>query len=161
MPLRQVQRRPRVCRASRNWPANDGSETDQSSMNPALKPGVSAEVTVTVTEDMCPAFDGVVVHRVYSTWSLAHHMELAARKVLAPNLEDHEEGIGTHLSIDHLAPTPVGKSVRVVATCTEVDHKRVICEVNAYDGERHIGTGTQVQRVLPKTVLRALIERHQ
>lgn len=129
-------------------------------MKPALQPGVCAEITCEVTPDMCPAFDGVIVHRVYSTWSLAHHMEIAARKVLAPHLEEHEEGIGTHLSIDHLAPTPVGKTVRVVATCTEVTDRRVTCAVNAYEGDRLIGRGVQVQRVLPKDVLQALIQRH-
>ncbi|MCG3136699.1 MAG: hypothetical protein HJJLKODD_00534 [Phycisphaerae bacterium] len=123
--------------------------------------GNEAEVEVEVTPEMCPAFDGVVVHPIYSTWSLAHHMELAARQVLAPHLEEHEEGIGTHLSIDHLAPSPIGKRVRVVARCVEVDDRRVICEINAYEGARHIGKGMQVQRVLPKTVLKALIERHQ
>ncbi len=63
-------------------------------MKSSLTVGTTAEVTAEVTEDMCPAFDGVIVHRVYSTWSMAHHMELAARKVLAPHLDDHEEGIG-------------------------------------------------------------------
>lgn len=130
-------------------------------MKPDLKPGVVAEVTAKVTEDMCPAFDGVVVHRVYSTWSMAHHMELAARKVLAPHLEEHEEGIGTHLSVDHLGPVPVGKDVRVVATCVEVDNNRVLCDVVAYDGERIVGKGKQEQRVLPKDVLQSLIERHK
>ncbi len=48
-------------------------------MKPSLKIGNAAEVLITVTEDMCPAFDDVVVHQVYSTWSMAHHMELAAR----------------------------------------------------------------------------------
>ncbi len=130
-------------------------------MHAALQPGVSATVEIEVTPDMCPAFDGIIVHRVYSTWSLAHHMELAARKVLAPHLDADEEGIGTHLSIDHLAPTPVGKVVRVEALCTAVDGKRVICDVRAYDGERLIGRGVQHQRVLPKRVLDSLIERHQ
>lgn len=128
-------------------------------MKPALQPGVSAEVSALVTEDMCPSFEGVLVHRVYSTWSLAHHMELAARKVLAPHLEEHEEGIGSHLSVDHLSPTPVGKTVRVVATCTEVDEQGVVCEVIAYEGERIIGRGKQIQRVLPKEVIQSLIER--
>ena len=73
-------------------------------MKNTLQVGQLAEVTITVTEDMCPAFDGIIVHRVYSTWSMAHHMELAARKILAPHLEEEEEGIGSHLSIDHLAP---------------------------------------------------------
>lgn len=130
-------------------------------MKPGLGPGVTAEVRARVTEDMCPAFDGVVVHRVYSTWSLAHHMELAARKVLAPFLEAHEEGLGAHLSIDHLSPTPVGKEVRIVARCTEADSHRVVCHVEAFDGERLVGRGTQVQRVLPRATIEKLIERHK
>jgi predicted thioesterase len=124
-----------------------------------LKVGSTAEVRARVTEDMCPAFDGVVVHHVYSTWSMAHHMELAARKVLAPHLEAHEEGIGSHLSIDHLSPTPVGRSVRVVARAIEVDPTTVVCELTAYDGDRLVGRGRQVQRVLPREKLKALIER--
>jgi len=127
-----------------------------------MEPGLVREVCVTVTEDMCPAFDGVVVHRVYSTWSVAHHFELAARKVLAGFLESHEEGIGAHLSIDHVAPCPVGRSVRVVAKLVEVTtdtHPRVICDVNAYDGDRLLATGRQVQVVMDKVHLRRYIDR--
>ncbi len=128
-------------------------------MKPSLKVGDTAEVTAQVTQDMCPAFEGVIVHPVYSTWSMAYHMELAARMVLAPHLEEHEEGIGSHLSIDHLAPTPVGHTVRVVAEATEVDDTTLVCDITAYDGERLVGQGRQVQRVLPKSKLKALIER--
>ena len=128
-------------------------------MKPTLRIGNSAEITITVTEDMCPAFDSVIVHHVYSTWSMAHHMELAARKVLAPHLEEHEEGIGSHLSIDHVAPTPVGHHVRVIANAIELGPSTLVCECIAYDGDRIVGRGKQVQRVLPKTKLRALIER--
>jgi predicted thioesterase len=128
-------------------------------MRPSLRVGNSAEVTALVTEDMCPAFDGVIVHRVYSTWSMGHHMELAARKVLEPHLEPHEEGIGSHLSIDHLAPTPVGRRVRVVARAVEVDPTTLVCECTAYDGDRLIGRGRQVQRVLPRAKLQTLFER--
>ncbi len=128
-------------------------------MKPSLKIGNTADVIVEVTEDMCPAFDGVVVHRLYSTWSLAHHMELAARKVLAPHLDQHEEGIGSHLTIDHVSPAPLGHTVRTVATAIEVNDRKVVCEVIAYDGDRVIARGHQVQRVLPKKMLEALIER--
>jgi predicted thioesterase len=128
-------------------------------VKPTLRVGTTAEVQAEVTPDMCPAFDGVVVHRLYSTWSMAHHMELAARKVLAPHLEPHEEGIGAHLSIDHVAPTPVGHFVRVVARAIEVDPTTVVCEVAAWDGRRLVGRGRQVQRVLPRETLETLIER--
>jgi len=129
-------------------------------MKPGLLPGVSAEILVEVTEDMCPSFRGVVVHPVYSTWSLAHHMEVAARAVLAPYLEDHEEGLGTHLSVDHLSIAPVGRTVRVRAECVEVGSHRLVCSVQAFDGERLIGHGRQVQRVLPKDVIHKLVERY-
>jgi len=132
-------------------------------MKPTLQPGATAEVTIDVTDSMCPAFDDIVVHRVYSTWSMAHHMELAARKVLAPHLEDHEEGIGSHLSIDHVAPTPVGHRVRVVAEAVEVGPTTLVCDVTAYhvraSGETVVGRGRQVQRILPRTTLQGLIEK--
>jgi predicted thioesterase len=128
-------------------------------MKASLKVGNTAEVSITVTEDMCPAFDGVVVHRVYSTWSMAHHMELAARMVLAPHLEDHEEGIGSHLSIDHVSPAPMGHTVRVTAKATELGPTTLVCECIAYDEERVVGRGKQIQRILPKTKLAQLIQR--
>ncbi len=116
---------------------------------------------VEVTDDMCPDFDGVVVHRVCSTWSLGHQMELAARRVLVPYLEAHEEGLGTHLSVDHLSPAPVGCSVRVVAEATEVTEDRLVCRVRAYDGDRLVARGSQVQRVLPKSVIQRMIQKHR
>lgn len=133
-------------------------------MKPSLTLGATAEVRITVTEDMCPAFDGVIVHRVYSTWSMAHHMELAARLVLAPHLEDHEEGIGSHLSIDHVGPTPLGREVRVEAEAAELGPTTLVCTVTAYHvhpggAETVVGRGRQVQRILPKATLESLIAR--
>lgn len=134
-------------------------------MKPSLEIGNTAEVTITVTEEMCPAFDDVVVHRVYSTWSMAYHMELAARKVLTPHLDPDEEGIGSHLSIDHLAPTPVGHAVRVVAEAVEVAPTKLVCRVTAYHvgsagaAERVVGRGTQVQRILPRATLMSLFDK--
>jgi predicted thioesterase len=154
----------RASRTSAGSPtANSQSLTADLRMKDSIAVGASAEVLITVTEDMCPAFDGVVVHKVYSTWSMAHHMELAARKVLWPHLEEHEEGIGSHLSIDHVAPTPLGHRVRVVAEAVEIGPTTLICDVTAYhlrDGHaRLVGRGRQVQRVLPKSKLEHLIER--
>jgi len=131
-------------------------------MRPGFEPGISGELEIRVTEDMCPTFDGVIVHRVYSTWSAAHHFELAARKVLVDFLEPHEEGVGSHLSIDHLAPCPVGRTVRIRATLTEVicdHHVRAVCDVTAYDGDRLLARGKQVQVVMNKEHLNRYIER--
>jgi len=132
-------------------------------MRETMKIGCAASHEIVVDESMCPAFDGIIIHRVYSTWSLAHHMEIAARMVLVPHLEGHEEGIGSHLSIDHTSPVPVGHRVRIDATATEVDPTRVVCLIRAYHvrpcGEHLVATGKQVQRVLPRSRLAAIIER--
>lgn len=131
-------------------------------MRPGFEPGIVREVRFVVTLDMCPAFDGVVVHRVYSTWSAAHHFEIAARKVLVDFLEPHEEGIGSHLSIDHLAPCPLGRTVTVRAELIDVTrdhHPRVVCKVEAFDGERLLARGQQVQVVMNREHLKRYIER--
>ena len=127
-------------------------------MKPGFLPGIARDVTAVVTEAMCPAFGGIVVHRCYSTWSLVHHMELAARLVLVDFLEEDEEGVGAHVSVDHLAPCPVGRTVRVRAELTEVSGKRVVCAVTAYDGDRLLARGTQVQVVMNKDKLRRYID---
>lgn len=131
-------------------------------MKSGFVPGVTREVTITVTEDMCPAFDGRIVHRCYSTWSCAHHFEIAARKVLVDFLEPHEEGVGSHVSVDHFAPCGVGKQVTVRAVLTEVTrdhHPRVVCELTAHEGDRLLARGRQVQVVMNKDHLRRYIEK--
>lgn len=122
-------------------------------MKPGFEPGIVKSTDVVVTEDMCPAFDGVVVHRVYSTWSMVEHMELAARRVLVDYLDDDEEGVGAHVSVDHRSAAMVGTTVRVQAELTEVRRGRVVCEVSAWDGDRLLGIGKQVQVVMKKDKL--------
>ena len=115
-----------------------------------------------MTREMCPTFDGVVVHPCYSSLSVAHHFELAARKVLVDFLEAHEEGIGTHVSVDHLAPCPIGRTVRVRAALAEVVQERnihVVCDVTVHDGDRLLARGRQVQVVMNKDDLKKHIER--
>jgi len=131
-------------------------------MKTGFEPGITRSLTLTVTPDMCPAFDGVVVHHVYSTWSVAHHFEIGARKVLVDFLEPHEEGVGSHVSVDHLAPCPVGGEVRVEATLVEVSrdrHIKVVCECRAFSGSRLLATGKQIQVVMDKEHLKRYLER--
>ncbi len=128
-------------------------------MKSGFEPGIVAEIEITVTDDMCPAFDGKIVHRCYSTWSLVHHMELAARKVLVDYLEEDEEGVGVHVSCDHQASCRVGKTVKVRAELVKATPNKAICEVTAWDGDRLLAQGKQVQAVLKKEYIKQMIER--
>ena len=130
-------------------------------MKPGFTPGIRREVRVVVSEDMCPAFDGAVVHRVYSTWSMVHHMELAARRVLVDFLEEDEEGIGTRVCVNHKSPASVGSEVTVRAELVDVRHQVVVCHVSAWHGERLLGEGEQVQRVFQKDAISEIFERSE
>ncbi len=127
-------------------------------MKSTLKVGQRASISIDVTDEMRPQFDGVVIHPLYSTWSMAHHMEIVARRVLAEHLEEDEEGIGTHLSIDHVSPAHVGSKVTIEAEAIEVDERSLVCEVIARVGDRVVGRGRQVQRVLSRHRMDELIE---
>jgi len=126
-------------------------------MRHGLVPGLTDEVTFEVTEAMCPAFDGEVVHRVCSTWTLVQYMEVAARKMLMRFLEPHEEGVGRQASCEHLGPAPIGTAVRVVARVTEVSARHLVCETKAYRGAKFIATGRTEQRIFPRDVLKRLL----
>ncbi len=128
-------------------------------MKPSLQIGSHATLTIEVTEAMCPAFDGVVVHHVCSTWDMAHHMEVAARMVLAPHLNDDQEGIGSHIHIDHLAPAPVGSTITVRAQAVELDSSTLVCALEARDGRTILATGQQTQRILPRTTLNDIMHQ--
>src|SRR5436190_1223944 len=130
-----------------------------SSMKPGLVPGVQAEVSFVVKEDMRPIFDGIAVHDVCSTWTLVHYMELAGRKVLLEYLEPHEEGVGSRIECDHVGPARIGRTVRVVATVASASDRELVCDMAAYVGDRLIASGQTVQRVFPRAALERILER--
>jgi predicted thioesterase len=130
-------------------------------MTPGLDPGNFAEVEFTVTPEMCPHFDGVLVHPVVATWTLVHRMEVAGRKLLAPHLGPDEEGIGAHISIDHRWPAPVGARVVVRAEVESCTARRLVCITSARCGTRELARGRFVQVILPKTRLQSMLDRHR
>lgn len=126
-------------------------------MKPGLEPGLQEEVSFVVDEDMCPAFDGHVVHRVCATWTIVHYMELAGRRILIRFLEPGEEGVGSHVTCDHLGPAPVGATVRVIASVAGASDRELTCDVVAFRGQKLIASGRTAQRVFPREVLERLL----
>ncbi|MGY1721337.1 thioesterase family protein [Blastococcus sp. SYSU DS0552] len=123
--------------------------------------GESALLDVVVTPEMTVRFDELgPVHPVYATYSMAKHFEEAGRKLLLRHLEPGEAGIGSALSVEHLAPAWVGDAIRVTARCTEVRGNRLTCDCSAVDAEgRLLGRGTTVQAVLSEEAVQARVTR--
>lgn len=124
-------------------------------MRAGLREGAEGQVTITVTDEMVARFEELgLVHRVYSTWYMVKHMELAARKVILPFLEPDEDAVGHAVQATHLAPTPVGAVVTARARLLRVEGRQIVCAVESHSGGVKIGEGTTVQVVLPTSVLR-------
>lgn len=130
-------------------------------MKPGLTVGLRHELQFTVTPEMCPHFDGVRVHPVCATWTVVHYLELAGRRVLVPHLEQNEEGVGVHISIDHRSPAVVGSVVTAEAVVQAVSSRRLECRVAALVGQRVIADGLFVQAVTGKEKLARLFDQHR
>ncbi len=127
-------------------------------MKQGLIPGVKREVSFEVTEAMCPIFEGRVVHRVCATWTLVQYMELAGRLILMDYLEQHEEGVGSHVTCDHLSPAPVGAAVCVEATVRDVTDRALVCDVVATLDAHVVAMGRTEQKVFPREVLKRILK---
>jgi predicted thioesterase len=124
-----------------------------------LPVGTTAVLDIVVRPEHTVDFEELGrVHPVYATYTMARHFEEASRKLLVPHLEAGEAGIGTAVSVQHLAPSWVGDSIRVTARAVEVGNGRLTCECRATDSyARDIGVGTTVQAVLPAELIEARV----
>lgn len=117
-------------------------------------------VDLTVNLEMTATLDGKEIHRVYSTFWLAYHAEVAARRAIEPFFEGDDNAVGTGLQISHLAMAGIGAHVRITARVANVDGRRIRCDIEAcvVPSMTCIARGTQDQVVLPSNVLREKAE---
>ena len=78
---------------------------------------------------------------VFSTPAMTALMEKAAWTSLAPYLSEGESTVGTKLEITHESASPLGIKVWAESEVTEVDRKRIVLKVAAYDEKGLIGQG--------------------
>ena len=129
-------------------------------MQPIPK-GHRAIFETTVTREMTVDFEGLgKVHPVYATYWLAKHMELTARKIILPFLDEDEDGIGAEIAVSHLAPTLPGTRIRVVGEHIRTKGNRVRARLRAYDesGEL-IGEGESTQVIVPRRKLEEMFAK--
>lgn len=125
-------------------------------MKNIFQPGDTKVYTKVVTEEEVAAFQGVVLHRVFSTFSLARDFEWSSRLFFIDMKEDDEEGVGTFLRIEHKSPAFVGEAVIFTATVEKVERNELICSIEAKTADRLIATGKTGQKMLKKDKLKQL-----
>jgi fluoroacetyl-CoA thioesterase len=116
-------------------------------MKPSLKAGLAWTKSVTVDESRCIGFMGREA-AVYATPRMVSDVEHACRDMLLAHLDPGEDSVGAHVSIDHLAPTPMGLSVSIELRIVEVDRRKVAFEFSVKDPLEEVGRGRHVRFVV-------------
>jgi len=116
-------------------------------LKPTLAAGLSFSKRLTVDEERCIAFMGRE-SMVYATPRMVSDMEYACRDFLLAHLDPGEDTVGAHVSIDHLAATPLGLEVTIEARLTKVEGRRVTFEFSVRDPLEECGRGSHVRFVV-------------
>lgn len=110
-----------------------------------LQIGVKGELSGTVSKDNTAKAMGSGSLEVFATPAMVALLEGAAVKSLEPF---QVSSVGVALNIQHLAATPLGMKVRAEATLVQIDRRRLVFEVVAYDEVELIGKGTHERFVI-------------
>lgn len=112
--------------------------------------GLTGKESLIVNLNKCASAVGSGELAVLATPVLAALMEQTAAASIAGKTEKGTTTVGTSLSIRHLSPTPVGMTVYCESELTEIDGRRLVFKLTAYDAAGVIGTATHERVIIDR-----------
>ena len=85
---------------------------------------------------------------VFATPMMIGLMENASWSLAEECMEDGYSTVGTLVNVRHVSATPVGATVRAETELTEIDDRRLVFKVAAYDDKGLIGEGTHERFII-------------
>lgn len=116
-------------------------------MSDPVGPVREATLEFTVTDDDTALAVGSGSLPVLGTPRLLAWCEAATCAAIEPDLPEGSTSVGTRVSLEHLAASPVGEQVSVTAATAYVDGRLHRFTVAARAGSRLLGTG-EITRVV-------------
>lgn len=113
-----------------------------------MEKGIKFSIERKVTEYMTARVMGSGTLDVLATPSMIALIEETAWRSVAPQLESGMATVGTLLNVAHVAPTPVGMTVKCETELTEVDGRRLVFSVKVSDECGEIGRGTHERFII-------------
>lgn len=110
--------------------------------------GIKGLAETVVDHSNTAKFAGSGELEVFATPFMIALMEQAAYSSVAPFLEEGQGTVGTRLNVSHDAATPVGMKVRAESELCELDGRRLVFTVRAYDECGLIGQGTHERFII-------------
>lgn len=106
-----------------------------------IEKGEKGEIERMVTKEEAASRFGNPGVDVLATPVLVAWIEEAAITAIHHHLEPGQGTVGTMVAIRHLAATPVGMKVKVTAQVKEVEGRRLLFTVEAYDQKEKVAEG--------------------
>ena len=107
-----------------------------------LKIGMKGHLEKMVTAELSAKVWGSGAVDVYGTPCMIALVEETAWRSVQDELEPGQATVGTKLDIAHIAATPIGMKVWCETELIEIDRRRLVFAVNAYDEAGKIAEGT-------------------
>ena len=114
----------------------------------SIEIGIKGRAEDVVREENTAQSVGSGTLPVFATPAMTALMEKAAWTSLAPYLGEGESTVGTKLEITHDSASPLGIKVWAESEVTQVDGKRIVLKVAAYDEKGLIGQGVHERFII-------------
>lgn len=113
-----------------------------------LRPGVKGYQEDVVTKDKLAQNVGSGKVKVLATVCMIALMEKTCLLSVEPWLAEGQGTVGTRVDVSHCSATPEGMKFRVESELIEVDRRRLVFKVEAYDECGLIGEGTHERFII-------------
>jgi predicted thioesterase len=119
-------------------------------MKPTLRPGLASVARYEVDDSRVMSFMGSELG-TYSTPNMLRDIERTCRTLAIEHLDEGEDSVGAHVTLDHLGPTLKGMWVDISARLVEVGGRRLTFEVIVRDAIQEVGKARHIRFVVDKS----------
>ena len=113
-----------------------------------IEKGIKGRREQTVTPEMSAARIGSGLVEVFATPMMVALIEQTCLESVLPYLEEGQGTVGTLVNVTHVSATPVGMRVWCESELVDVDRRRLVFNVKAYDEAGLIGEGTHERFII-------------
>lgn len=110
--------------------------------------GTKGHLEQIVTEEVTADRIGSGLVKVFATPMMIALIEKTCNESVVPQLEAGQGTVGTLINVSHCAATPVGMKVWCDSELVEIDRRRLVFNVKAYDECGLIGEGVHERFVI-------------
>ncbi|SDB28996.1 thioesterase family protein [Eubacterium oxidoreducens] len=113
-----------------------------------METGIKGTQELVVSKETSAKAVGSGLLDVFATPSMIALMEKTASESVQSYLEEGQGTVGTKIDISHVAATPLGMKVTCNTQLVEVDRRKLVFKVEAYDQKGLIGEGTHERFII-------------